>query len=327
MKALVITRPGSFDVLQVQQRPVPVPGPDELLVKVAAVGVNRADCLQREGLYPTPAGVAWADVPGLELAGEVAGKGEAVTGFEIGDRVFGLVPGNAYAEYALVDSAMAVATPPDLSDVEAASLIEALATANETVFELGGLRAGETVLVHAAASSVGITAVQMAKSVGARVFVTAGSRHKLDRLAALGADLCIDYKQQDFVAAVREAAPEGVDLIIDFIGADYVARNLDALRKTGRLMLVGLLGSPTCVFDPGTMIAKRLTMRGFTLRAQTVADKRLIVQRAAARWLPRLAAGEIRPVIHATVPLERAGEAHRMMEDNANTGKIVLTVS
>lgn len=326
MRAIRIKRPGSYDVLELVERPTPSPGPDDLLVRVRAAGVNRADCMQRLGTYPTPPGTDWGDVPGLEIAGEVAAVGNAVTEFKLGDRVFGLVPQGGYAEFTLVDRELALPIPHHFSFVEAAGIIEAFATANETVFEIGGLTSGETILIHAAASGVGSTAVQMAKTVGARVIASAGSQAKLKRLSELGADLVINYKQEDFVREAKEIAGDGVDLVLDFIGADYLARNLAVLRRTGRLVLVGQLGSPTCVFDPADVIGKRLTIRGFALRRQSLAERRKIVQLVGQRWLPSLRNGQIRPILHSTLPLAEAAAAHALMETNTTFGKIILEV-
>lgn len=327
MRTIRIKHPGSYDVLELVERPTPSPGPDDLLVRVRAAGVNRADCMQRMGTYPIPAGTDWGDVPGLEVAGEVAAVGNAVIEFKVGDRVFGLVPQGGYAEFALVDCGLALPIPHQFSFVEAAGIIESFATANETVFEIGELKIGETIFIHAAASGVGSTAVQMAKAAGATVIVSAGSQAKLQRLFELGANLTINYKEQDFVREVKEVTGDGVDLVLDFIGADYLARNLAVLRRTGRLILVGQLGSPTCVFDPSIMIGKRLTMRGFTLRPQSLADRRKIVQRVGQRWLPLLQNGQIRPILHSTFPLDAAAAAHRLMETNTTFGKIILEVS
>jgi putative PIG3 family NAD(P)H quinone oxidoreductase len=325
MRAIRIKAPGSFDVLELVDRDIPKPGPDDLLVRVRAAGVNRADCMQREGNYPVPPGAKWGDIPGLEVSGEVAEFGSAVTEYKIGDRVFGLVQHGGYSEYVLVDRGLALPIPASLDFVLAAGIIETFATANETVFEVGGLGVGETILVHAGSSGVGITALQMARIAGAHVFVTAGSDGKLERLKALGAEVTINYKNDDFVSVVERAG--GVDEIIDFIGPDYLARNLHALRKSGRLVLVGLLGGDTCEFDIRPMLAKRLTVRGFTLRAQELVDKRAIVQRVQRRWIPYVERGLILPVLHCTFPLADAGEAHRTMESNVNIGKIILAVN
>jgi len=313
-------------MLELVERPMPVPGPNDLLVKVRAIGVNRADCMQRLGTYPIPPGADWGDIPGLEVAGAVVGIGPSVREYKVRDRVFGLVQHSAYAEYAVVDSGLALLIPSNLDFIEAASIIEAYATANETVFELGGLKVGETILIQAAASSVGSTALQMAKFAGATVVAVSGTDSKLARLKDLGADFLINYKNEDFVAAAGRAVSEGVDVVLDFVGADYLARNLKVLRPTGRLVLVGLMDSNNCDFDIRIVLGKRLTIRGFTLRAQTVANKRRIVGRVRQRWIPFLQNGRLKPIVHTTFPFEKAAAAHELMESNANIGKIVLTV-
>jgi putative PIG3 family NAD(P)H quinone oxidoreductase len=327
LRAIRIRQPGSYDVLELVERPIPTQGPDDLLVRVRAAGVNRADAMQREGTYPTPPGVDYGDVPGLEVAGEVTTIGEAVSEFAVGDRVFGLVQQGGYAEFALVDRGLALPMPAGWSFAEAAAVIEAAATANETVFTIGGLTAGEAILIHAAGSGVGSTAVQMAVAAGARVIASAGSETKLERLGALGAALAINYRKQDFVSEAMRFTGDGVDLVLDFIGPDYLARNLAVLRRTGRLVLAGQLGGPTCVFDPAAVIAKRLTIRGFTLRPQSLAEKRDIVERLRRRWLPKFESGRIKPILQDSFPLAEAAAAHRLMETNQTFGKIVLEVA
>ena len=323
MRQVTLPAYGGPEVLTMADAPEPEPGPGELLVRVRAAGVNRADCLQRAGTYPMPPGLG--NVPGLEIAGEVAGAGPGVESFRVGDRVFGLVAEGGYAEYALLDAGLAVPIPEDWSFVEGAAVIEVFCTANETVFELGGLGEGQAVLVHAGASGVGTAAVQMAKQAGATVHFTAGSRSKIDRVLALGADHGILYKTEDFVEEVlRMTRGEGVDVVEDFIGADYLARNLSVLKPAGTLLLVGLMGGQVAPFALGGMLRKRLSIRGFTLRAQPVENKRAIVGRFRERWLPLLAAGTIRPIIHAVVPFAQVCRAHEMMEANENFGKIIL---
>ena len=242
--------------------------------------------------------------------------------------MFGLVAEGGYAEYAVVDAGLAVPIPESWSFAEGAAVIEVYCTANETVFELGGLAAGQALLVHAGASGVGTAAVQMAKQAGATVHFTAGSRAKIDRVLALGADHGILYKTEDFVEEVlRFTRGEGVDVVEDFIGADYLARNLSVLKPTGTLLLVGLMGGQVTPFDLGGMLRKRLSIRGFTLRAQSVANKRAIVRRFRERWLPLLAAGKIRPIIHEVVPFAEVRRAHEIMEANENFGKIILAMN
>ena len=325
MRQVTIPAYGGPEVLTMVDAPKPEAGPGELLVRVRAAGVNRADCLQRAGSYPMPPGLG--NVPGLEIAGEVVDAGAGVESFAPGDRVFGLVAQGGYAEHAVLDAGLTVPLPDGWSFAEGAAVIEVYCTANETVFELGGLDAGQTLLVHAGASGVGTAAVQMAKHAGATVYFTAGSRGKIDRVLDLGADHGILYKTEDFVEEVlRITRGEGVDVVEDFIGADYLARNLAILKPTGTLLLVGLMGGQVAPFDLGGMLRKRLSIRGFTLRAQPVENKRAIVGRFRARWLPLLAAGAIRPVIDEVVPFAQVRRAHEKMEANANFGKIILAL-
>ena len=325
MRRVTLSRYGGPEVLTMADAPEPEAGPGELLVRVRAAGINRADCLQRAGTYPMPPGLG--NVPGLEISGEVVDAGTGVESFAVGDRVLGLVAEGGYAEYAVVDAGLAVPLPESWSFADGASVIEVFCTANETVFELGGLDEGQSILVHAGASGVGTAAVQMAKQAGATVFFTAGSRAKVDRVLALGADHGILYKTEDFVEEVfRITRGEGVDVVEDFIGADYLARNLSVLKPTGTLLLVGFMGGRVVPFDLGVMLRKRLSIRGFTLRAQSVENKRAIVGRFRERWLPLLAAGTIRPVIHASVPFAEVRRAHAMMEANENFGKIILAL-
>ena len=325
MRQVTIPAYGGPEVLTMVGAPEPEAGPGELLVRVRAAGVNRADCLQRAGSYPMPPGLG--NVPGLEISGEVVDAGAGVESFAPGDRVFGLVAQGGYAEHAVLDAGLAVPLPDGWSFAEGAAVIEVYCTANETVFELGGLDAGQALLVHAGASGVGTAAVQMAKHAGATVYFTAGSRAKIDRVLDLGADHGILYKTEDFVEEVlRITRGEGVDVVEDFIGADYLARNLAILKPTGTLLLVGLMGGQVAAFDLGGMLRKRLSIRGFTLRAQPVENKRAIVGRFRARWLPLLAAGAIRPVIDEVVPFAQVRRAHEKMEANANFGKIILAL-
>jgi NADPH2:quinone reductase len=327
MKAVVIEAHGGPEMLGLAELPRPRPGLEDLLVRVRAAGVNRADCLQRAGSYPVPPGMRFSPVPGLELAGEVVEAGAEVRGFEAGQRVLGLVAGGGYAEYALIDQGLAVPMPESWSFAEGAAVIEVYCTANETVFGLGRLGAGQTALIHAGASGVGTAAIQMAKHVGATALFTAGSQAKIDRVLALGGDRGILYRSQDFLEEVlRATGGEGVDVVEDFVGADYLARNLAVLKEAGRLVLVGLMGGDRCDFALAIMLRKRLSIHGFTLRAQSLANKRAIVQRFRERWLPLLARGAIKPVIDTTLPLDEARRAHTLMEANQNVGKIVLTM-
>ncbi len=327
MRAVTIAAYGGPEVLTVGDVPEPRPGPEDILVRVRAAGVNRADCLQRAGTYPVPPGMRFSPIPGLELAGEVVETGSAVTGFTVGQRVLGLVAGGAYAEYALIDQGLAVLLPEPWDFVQGASVIEVYCTANETVFELGRLAAGQSALIHAGASGVGTAAIQMARHVGATAYFTAGSQAKIDRVLALGADRGFLYTSQDFLEEVlRATGGEGVDVVEDFIGAAYIAKNLSALKEGGRLVLVGLMGGERCELGLGILLRKRLSVHGFTLRAQSLANKRAIVARFRERWLPLLAAGTLKPIIHTTFPLAEARAAHALMEANQNVGKIVLTI-
>jgi NADPH:quinone reductase len=325
MKVITLPRYGGPEVLSVAEMPKPEPGLDQILVRVRAIGVNRADGLQRQGLYPMPSGIG--DVPGLELAGEVEALGPGVDNRKVGDRVFGLVTEGAYAEYAVMDHGLAVTIPDSWSFVEGASVIEVFCTANETLFGLADLQAGQSVLVHAGGSGVGTAAVQMAHQAGATVFFTAGSQRKINRVLELGGHAGFNYHTHDFVEEVfRATQGEGVDVIEDFIGADYLMRNIALLRETGCLVLVGILGGSIGSFDIRPMFRKRLRMFGFTLRAQSLDDKRAIVGRFRDTWLPLLAAGTIKPVIHAAVPFGEARRAHEIMEANENLGKVVITI-
>jgi putative PIG3 family NAD(P)H quinone oxidoreductase len=330
MTAITIAKHGTPEVLTPADLPKPTPGPEELLVRVQAAGVNRADCLQRQGNYKVPPGVGDL-VPGLEIAGVVEavgpGVGSAGGGFARGDRVFGLVAEGAYAEYAVIDSGLAMRIPEGWDYVTAAAVTEVFCTANETIFELGGLGAGESILIHAGASGVGSTGVQMAKAVGATVYFTVGSREKREKVLALGGDQGILYKETDFAEEIlRLTDGAGVDQVEDFIGAAYLSRNLAVLKTQGRLVQVGLMGGTKAEIDLPVLMRKRLTVRGFQLRPQSIPEKRGIVDRVRRRWLPLLVRDRIKPIIYATLPLEQAAEAHKMMEANENFGKIVLTV-
>jgi len=325
MKVIVLPQYGGPEVLTMAEAPKPEPGPDQILVRVRAIGVNRADGLQRQGLYPMPSGLS--DVPGLELAGEVAALGPGVDDHTVGDRVFGLVSEGAYAEYAVMDHRLAVPIPDSWGFVEGASVIEVFCTANETLFEMAALQAGQSILIHAGGSGVGTAAVQMARHAGATVYFTAGSQRKINRVLELGGHAGFNYHTHDFVEEVfRATGGEGVDVIEDFIGADYLMRNIALLRETGCLVLVGILGQPIGSFDVRPMFRKRLRIFGFTLRAQSLDDKRAIVGRFRDTCLPLLAAGTIKPVIHAAVPFGEARRAHEIMEANENLGKVIITI-
>ena len=325
MKSIVMKGFGGPEVLALGEAPTPTPKPEDLLVRVRATALNRADTLQRAGKYPPPPGDS--EILGLELAGEVEAWGSAVKGFSKGDRVFGLVGGGGYAEYALLDHQMAMRIPKGWDFVQAAAVPEVFFTANETVFVQGGLQKGETVLVHAGGSGVGTAAIQMAHHIGATVYFTAGAPDKIERAMALGADAGINYKTQDFVAeAKRLTGGKGVDVIEDFLGAAYLARNMDALKTTGRLVIVATMGGTKTEIDLNLLMRKRMAIYGSVLRARSLAEKRQVTQRFLERWMKPLESGALKAIVDSTYPLAQARQAHERMESNLNFGKILLTV-
>lgn len=322
MKAITTPPYGGPEVIAMTTMPRPQHGAYELLVRVTAVGVNRVDAMQRAGIYPPPSGAG--PVLGVEFAGEVVATGEHVEGFATGDRVFGLVADGAYAEFLTADYRHVVRTPAHWTDTTAAAVIETVCTAHETIFELGRLLPGERLLVHAAGSAVGTSAIQMAVHAGATVIGTAGTQAKIAGALKLGASHVIDYKTTDFATEVLRHYPDGIDVIEDFIGSTCLQRHLDILRTEGRIVMVGLLAAAASAVNTVPIISKRLKISGFALRPQGIAAKAAIVERFRTRWLPLLAEGKIRPVIHAVLPFAEAREAHRMLESNENFGKIVL---
>ncbi len=320
---IVIEKPGGPEVLVPREHPTPRPGPGELLVRVEAAGVNRPDVLQRRGLYPPPPGVT--DIPGLEVAGTVVAVGEGCTRYRTGARVCALVAGGGYAEYCVVPEPQALPLPRGLSAVEAAAMPETFFTVWTNVFERGRLRAGESFLVHGGASGIGTTAIQLARAFGARVFATAGTKEKVEACIRLGAERAIHYREEDFVAAVREAsAGRGVDVILDMVGGDYVPRNLEALAEDGRLIQIAWLHGSKVRADFAPLMRKRLTWTGSTLRPRPVAEKGRIARALEREVWPLVEAGRVRPVIFRTFPLEQAAEAHALMESDRHIGKIVL---
>lgn len=322
MKAIVFDQPGGPEVLRYAEAPDPQPGPDELLVRVHATAVNRADILQRRGNYPPPPGAS--PILGLELAGEVV---TPVGDWQAGDRVMAVVTGGGYAELATVPAEMALPIPATLSFEQAAAIPEAFLTAYLNLFTLGKLQAGETVLIHAGASGVGTAAIQLARAAGARVFTTAGSEAKLARCRELGAAVAINYHAEAFATRVQqETGGQGVNLILDFIGAPYWDANLAALARSGRLMLIGFLGGSRGQIDLGPILARSLTIGGTTLRRTSLPEKVALTEAFAAFGLERLARGALQPVIDTVYPLDQAAEAHSLMERNRNVGKIVLRV-
>jgi NADPH:quinone reductase len=325
MTAVAISAPGGPEVLKPEERDVPKPGESQILVKVAAAGVNRPDVMQRQGLYPPPPGAP--DIPGLEIAGEVAAVGGKVKRWKVGDKVTSLVAGGGYAEYCLADETVALPLPKGFSMVEAAAIPETFMTVWHNVFQRGALKPGETLLIHGGSSGIGTTAIMLAKAFGAKVIVTAGSAHKCDKCKKLGADFAIDYKTQDFVAATKEATGgRGADLIVDMVGGDYVERNHDAAAVEGRIVQIATQQGFKVAINLLKIMHKRLTHTGSTLRPRPVADKAMIAHDLEEKVWPLLSAGKIKPVIDSTFPLKDAAKAHARMESSAHVGKIVLEV-
>ncbi|HWM45977.1 MAG TPA: NAD(P)H-quinone oxidoreductase [Xanthobacteraceae bacterium] len=325
MTAIAISAPGAPDVLKPEERPVPQPAQGEILVKVAAAGVNRPDVLQRQGNYPPPKGTT--DIPGLELAGEVVGLGPGVTRWKVGDKVTALVAGGGYAEYCAVPEPQALPVPTGLSMIEAAAMPETFFTVWHNVFERGALKSGETILVHGGSSGIGTVAIMLSKAFGARVFATAGSAEKCAACEKLGADLAINYKTEDFVAKVKAATDErGADVILDMVGGEYINRNYDAAAVEGRIVQIAFLESPKATVDFRRMLGKRLTHTGSGLRPRSIADKGKMARALEEKVWPLLAAGRCKPVIDSTFPLREAAQAHARMETSQHIGKIVLTL-
>lgn len=323
MLAIAITEPGGPEVLKPVRQPRPAAGEGQLLVKVAAAGVNRPDVLQRQGGYPPPAGAP--DTPGLEIAGEVVATGEATTRYRAGDKLCALVPGGGYAEYCVVAEDNALPVPAGLSLIEAAAIPETYFTVWTNVFQRGRLQPGETILIHGGSSGIGTTAIQLAKAFGSNVVVTAGDDAKCAACLALGADLAINYRKQDFVAVLKEKdiAP---DVILDMVGADYVARNLRAIAMEGRIVNIAFQKGSKVEIDLMPLMLKRATLTGSTLRPRTVAQKAIIARELEEKVWPLLAQGRCKPQIYKTFPLAEAAEAHRLMESSVHVGKIVLSL-
>ena len=323
MTAIGIKAAGGPDMLVPEQRPVPTPGDGEILVKVAAAGVNRPDVMQRMGLYPPPPGAP--DIPGLEIAGEVAALGTNVKLWKLGDRVMALVVGGGYAEYCIAHESHALPVS-SLSMVEAAAVPETFFTVWHNTFERGGLKSGETLLIHGGSSGIGTAAIQLAKAFGARVITTAGSQEKCDACRKLGADVAVNYKTEDFVAATKAATNDkGAEVIVDMVGGDYIARNYEAAAVEGRIVQIAFQGSPKATVDFRRIMLKRLHHTGSTLRSRSVADKGAIARAVEDHVLPLIAAGKVKPVIYKTFPWRDAAAAHALMETSAHIGKIVLT--
>ena len=325
MRAIQIDKPGGPEALRPAERPRPVPKTHEILVKVAAAGVNRPDVLQRMGLYAVPPDAS--DLPGLEVAGEVVACGAAVTMWKPGDAVCALTHGGGYAEFCVTPEVQALPVPRGLSMVEAASLPETFFTVWSNVYDRARLAPGEALLVQGGTSGIGVTAIQMAKATGNRVFATAGTDEKCAACLQLGAEAAFNYKTEDFVAGVRSATGgKGVDVILDMAAGDFVPKELKALADDGRLVFIAFLRGPKAELDVNELMRRRLTLTGSTLRPRPIEFKGAIAASLRSRIWPLIDAGKIRPVIYRTFPLEQAAEAHRLMESSAHIGKIVLTL-
>ena len=327
MRAVEITSYGLPDVLRLGERPVPVPGAGELLIRVAASGVNRPDVLQRTGHYPVPPGAS--DIPGLEVAGVVEGGDAAAmkqAGIKVGDRVCALVAGGGYAELCVAPVAQCLPVPHGLSDIEAASLPETFFTVWSNVFDRGRLQAGESLLVQGGTSGIGVTAIQLGRAFGATVIATAGSDEKCAACLSLGANHAIPYKSQDFAAEVQRITEgRGVDVVLDMVAGDYVTREVECMAEDGRLVIIAVQGGVKAGFNAGLVLRRRLTITGSTLRARPVAFKGAIARALHERVWPLIAAGKVRPVIHSVFAAADAAQAHALMESNQHIGKIVLT--
>jgi NADPH:quinone reductase len=326
MRAIEISQPGGPQVLRLAQRPDPVPAAGEVLIRVRASGINRPDVLQRKGAYPPPAGAS--DLPGLEVAGEIT-SGDAAAmqaaGLQIGDRVCALVAGGGYAELCTAPVGQCLPVPQGWSDVEAASLPETFFTVWSNVFDRGGLKAGETLLVQGGSSGIGVTAIQFGKAFGATVIVTAGNAAKCEACLAVGADHAVNYRDADFAAETKRiTGGRGADVILDMVAGPYVAREVPCLADDGRLLIIAVQGGTDAAFDAGIVLRKRLTIAGSTLRPRPAAFKAAIAQALRERVWPLIAQGRIRPVIHAVLPAEEAAAAHALMESGEHVGKIVL---
>jgi putative PIG3 family NAD(P)H quinone oxidoreductase len=325
MTAIAISEPGGPRVLKPETRDVPVPGPGEMLIKVHAAGVNRPDVQQRKGAYPPPPGAS--DLPGLEVSGEVAALGEGVSRWRVGDRVCALTPGGGYAEYVKVHAGSVLPLPAGFTHTEAAAVPENYFTVWHNVFERGGLKRGETLLVHGGSSGIGTTAIQLASAFGARVITTAGSREKCDACLRIGADRAVNYREEDFVAAVRETTGGGgANVILDMVGGDYVARNYEAAAVEGRIVQIATQGGAVASADFSRIMVKRLTHTGSTLRPRTVEFKAAIAAALESQVWPLLGTRKVAPVMDMIFPLHEAWRAHERMEEGEHIGKIVLDV-
>jgi NADPH:quinone reductase len=325
MRVIEISVAGGPDVLRVGNRPKPVAGAGEVLIEVAAAGVNRPDVMQRKGMYPPPPGAS--DIPGLEVAGTVVAIGEGVALLAVGDQVCALVTGGGYAEFCIAPEVQCLPVPRGLTMIEAASLPESYFTVWTNVFDRGRLARGESLLVQGGSSGIGVSAIQIAHALGSRVFATAGSPAKCAACERLGAERAINYREEDFVEVTKSATGgHGVDVILDMIGGEYVPREIAALAEEGRLVLISTMGGAKAEIDLRAVMGRRLSITGSTLRARSSEFKGGIARSLRANVWPLLESGSVKPVVHATFPLERASEAHRLMESSEHIGKIVLTL-
>jgi NADPH2:quinone reductase len=325
MKCIEIKKPGGPEALVLGERPVPLPAPGQVLIRVVAAGVNRPDIIQREGKYPAPPGAS--DIPGLEVAGTIEAVGDKVTDWRIGDHVCALVTGGGYAQYCLAEASICLPPPKGLDMISAASLPETIFTVWHNVFERCALKSGETFLVHGGSSGIGVAAIQMARAFGATVFATAGSAGKCAVCIELGATHAIDYKKEDFVAVIAElTGKKGVDVILDMVGGDYIAKNIKCLATDGRMSSIAFLKGSICETNFMSVMLKRLTITGSTLRVQSTAKKAAMATEIREKVWPFFSSDAIRPVVHRIFPLEEAAEAHRLMESGVHIGKIMLEI-
>lgn len=320
MNAIIITKPGTPDVLNMQERPTPVPGQKEVLIRIKAAGVNRPDIAQRKGLYPAPPG-APADIPGLEVAGIIEACGNEVQRWTKGDKVVALLAGGGYAGFAAVDAGQCLPIPKNLSYIQAASLPETVFTVWHNVFQRGLLKPGEHFLVHGGSSGIGITAIQLAKALGSVVFATAGSPEKCSACVSFGAVACFNYREEDFETALQK---EGIDVILDMIGGDYVPKNIRLLRADGRMVFINAMKGNLMELNIMNLMQKRLTITGSTLRSRPVSFKTALAKEVEIHVWPLVASGKFKPVIYQTFPLRDANKAHELMESSQHIGKIVL---
>lgn len=323
MKAVILTEFGAPSVLQIGEKERPTIGEHDILIKVKAAGVNRPDVIQRKGYYPAPKGEP-QDILGLEVAGIVEEIGSAVTQWQVGDEVFSLIGGGGYAEYVRVDEFLALPKPQNLSFVEAASMPETLYTVWSNVFQRGQLQKGENFLVHGGSSGIGITAIQLAKIVGANVYTTVGNAEKQEAVKALGASIAINYKEEDFGEVLKDV---GIDVILDMIGGDYYEKNIDIMNPDGRLVYINSMGGAKVTANLMKIMQKRLTVTGSTLRAREYEFKRKLTEDITRDVLPLLEKGHFKPVIYQVFPLEQADKAHELMESSEHIGKIVLEIA